>query len=238
MPIVTIGGLAGGGGRILGPLVAKRLQADYVDRLILTRAAEKIGIPVEVLQNREESPESQSARLIQILQRVLETPSLISLSSDPYFGRASIEFFTEEFEDIAISSNPHTKIEDEEFINVISKVIRELAESGNVVFVGRAASIILKDLPHVLRVSAVANREDRIFRIMDREKFEREQAEQKMDQRDAARSSYFKRFFNIDDPDDPKNYHLSINTSEVDFGHASDLIVNAAITLGKFQALK
>ena len=83
-----------------------------------------------------------------------------------------------------------------------------MAESGNVVFVGRGASIILKDLPHVLRVSAIANREDRISRIMDRESFEHEQAELKIDQRDAARKSYFRRFFQIDDPDDPYNYHF------------------------------
>ena len=235
MPIVAIGGLTGGGGRILGPLVSKRLHADYVDRLILTKAAEKIGVTVEALQNREESPESQSERFMKILQRIFDTPSLISLSSDPYFGRGSIEFFTEEFEDVTISSSPH-QVEDAEFIDVISNVIKEMAESGNVVFVGRGASIILKDLPHVLRVSAIANREDRISRVMDRENFEHEQAELKMDQRDAARTSYFKRFFDIDDPDDPNNYHFSINTSEVDFGHASDIIVNAAITLSKFQA--
>ena len=235
MPIVAIGGLTGGGGRILGPLVAKRLHADYVDRLILTKASEKLGATVEALQNREESPESQSDRFMKFLQRIFDTPSLISLSSDPYFGRGSIEFFTEEFENVPISSNPH-QVEDAEFIEVISNVIKEMAESGNVVFVGRGASIILKDLPHVLRVSAIANREDRISRIMDRESFEHEQAELKIDQRDAARKSYFRRFFQIDDPDDPHNYHFSVNTSEVDFGQASDIIVDAAITLSKFQA--
>ena len=34
MAVITIGGLTGGGGRLVGPIVAQQLGADYVDRLI------------------------------------------------------------------------------------------------------------------------------------------------------------------------------------------------------------
>ena len=39
MAVITMGGLAGGGARSLGPIVAQRLGADYVDRLILSDGA-------------------------------------------------------------------------------------------------------------------------------------------------------------------------------------------------------
>ena len=41
-----MGGLAGAGARALGPLVAERLGADYVDRLILTSVARHVGATV------------------------------------------------------------------------------------------------------------------------------------------------------------------------------------------------
>ena len=44
MAVVTLGGLTGGGGRLLGPKLAERLNADYVDRLILTNAARHAGV--------------------------------------------------------------------------------------------------------------------------------------------------------------------------------------------------
>ena len=43
MSIVTLSGLTGGGARRLGPDIARRLGADYVDRLILTDAARHVG---------------------------------------------------------------------------------------------------------------------------------------------------------------------------------------------------
>ncbi len=52
MAVVTMGGLTGGGGRLLGALVAQRLGADYVDRLILTDTARHVGATVEALHQR------------------------------------------------------------------------------------------------------------------------------------------------------------------------------------------
>ena len=55
MSVVAMSGLTGGGARVLGPLVAERLDADYVDRLILINAARHVGATVEALAEREAS---------------------------------------------------------------------------------------------------------------------------------------------------------------------------------------
>ena len=47
MSAVILDGPTGGGGRLIGPLIAKDLGYDYVDRLILTEAARHIGATVE-----------------------------------------------------------------------------------------------------------------------------------------------------------------------------------------------
>ena len=48
MSVITIGGLSGGGGRKIGPLLAKDLNFDYVDRLILTNASKSINASVKL----------------------------------------------------------------------------------------------------------------------------------------------------------------------------------------------
>ena len=55
MAIITMGGLSGGGARALGPLVAEKISADYVDRLILADIARHVGATVEALHQREAS---------------------------------------------------------------------------------------------------------------------------------------------------------------------------------------
>ena len=39
MPVIALGGLTAGGGRIIGPKIAKKLNIDYVDKDIIKQAA-------------------------------------------------------------------------------------------------------------------------------------------------------------------------------------------------------
>ena len=236
MTVVAIGGLTGGGGRLLGPIVAEKLDADYVDRLILTRAAREVGATVEALHQREQRAPTRGDRFSGFLHRILERSAATGVSGDPYFGPGSMAFLTEEFEEIP--PQPATRgheVEDEAYIDALHNVIEEMASSGNVVFVGRAAAIILRDEPNVLRVGAVADLDDRISRIMERDRIDRKQAEQVVADRDKAREHYFSRFFGIDDPDDPHLYHIVINTSLMKLEYASDVVADAARALSEHR---
>ncbi|PKB81545.1 MAG: hypothetical protein BZY88_06405 [SAR202 cluster bacterium Io17-Chloro-G9] len=71
----------------------------------------------------------------------------------------------------------------------------------------RGGPIILGDSPEVLRVGVIANRQDCVTRIMERENLDRSQASRTVSERDAARAYYLKRFFGVDDPDKPGFYH-------------------------------
>ena len=147
---------------------------------------------------------------------------------DPYFGPGVAAFLTEEYEDIpqATITRGH-ELEDDAYIEAIQKVVTEMAEGGNVVFVGRGAYVILKDMPNVLRVGIEARLEDRISTIMKRERLAHDEAAGVIDERDRARGYYFKKFFNIDNYDDPSLFHFVINTSDVVQEYAVDLIVSA-----------
>ena len=56
MPVIALGGLTAGGGRIIGPKIAQKLNIDYVDKDILKQAALQSGIDIELFTKKEESP--------------------------------------------------------------------------------------------------------------------------------------------------------------------------------------
>ncbi|MBM03418.1 MAG: hypothetical protein CL766_01330 [Chloroflexi bacterium] len=226
MSVITIGGLSGGGGRKIGPLLAKDLNFDYVDRLILTNASKSINASVNAVTQIEERPKTFGERFSAKLQKILDTAAITSSNIDPYFGPYLTSYLTEEFENVnskTFLENPH-EIDEHMLFESINKTIHELSESGDIILVGRGAHILLKDNPKALRVGIISNWEDRINNIMEREKVDKKTAEEKILNRDQSRRDYFKRFFEIDNPDDPKHYHIVINASDMSNQRAIDTI--------------
>ncbi len=226
MSVITIGGLSGGGGRKIGPLLAKDLNFDYVDRLILTNASKSINASVNAVTQIEERPKTFGERFSAKLQKILDTAAITSSNIDPYFGPYLTSYLTEEFENVnskTFLENPH-EIDEHMLFESINKTIHELSESGDIILVGRGAHILLKDNPKALRVGIISDWEDRINNIMEREKIDKKTAEEKILNRDQSRKDYFKRFFEIDNPDDPKHYHIVINASDMSNQRAIDTI--------------
>ena len=226
MSVITIGGLSGGGGRKIGPLLAKDLDFDYVDRLILTNASKSINASISAVSQIEERPRTLGERFSAKLQKILDTAAVKSSNIDPYFGPYLTSYLTEEFENVnskTFLENPH-EIDEHMLFESINKTIHELSESGDIILVGRGAHILLKDNPKALRVGIISDWEDRINNIMEREKIDKKTAEEKILNRDQSRKDYFKRFFEIDNPDDPKHYHIVINASDMSNQRAIDAI--------------
>ena len=229
MAVIVTGGLSGGGGRFLGPELSRRIDADYVDRLILSNVARELQATVEALDQREQRPATRSERFSRIIQRIMERTAYTGGGPDPYFGTVYPEFLISEYDELPtlITTRGH-EIDDNAYIAAIRTVIEDLANGDNVVIVGRGAHIILEDNPNVLRVGLIATFEDRVERIMVRERMSQSEAEAAIVARDAARSEYFRRFFDIDDPDSAEHYHLVINTSEMNLDAATDIIIEAS----------
>ena len=227
MSVITIGGLSGGGGRKIGPLLAKELNFDYVDRLILTNASKSINASINAVSQIEERPKTLGEKFSSKLQKILDTAAMTSSNIDPYFGPYITSYLTEEFENLntkAFIENPH-EIDEHLLFESINKTIHELSETGDIVLVGRGSHILLKDNPKTLRVGIISTWEDRIKNIMHREKLDAKSAEQKIINRDQSRTDYFKRFFEIDNPDDPRHYHIVINSSDVNNQSAINTII-------------
>ena len=227
MSVITLGGMSGGSARSLGPMIAEKLGADYVDRIFLSNVAKELGATVEALQQREERPPTRTERWLRLVQRILERSAVTGAGRDPYFGPGVAAFLTEEYEDIPqpVITKGH-ELEDDTYIEAIHSTMMDMAAEGNVVFVGRGGHVILNDLPNVLRVGVIAHQEDRIKTIMEREKLDHDVAETMIQNRDSARTYYFQKFFGLDEPDRPDLYHLVVNTSEVSLEYARDLVID------------
>jgi len=227
MPVIALGGLTAGGGRIIGPKIAKKLNIDYVDKDILKQTALQSGLDIELFTKKEEAPTTLTQTFIGKISNILEKSAFAGAVGDPHFGPGAAAFLTHEFEDLTkVENKDKYHLNDDEYSEGIQQTVLQLAELGSIVIVGRGSNIILKDDPRVLRVGLIANEVDRINRIANYEEVTYENAKTIMLNRDAARIQFFKNFFNIEDPDNRFNYHAIINTSEMNFDLATQIIID------------
>lgn len=92
-----------------------------------------------------------------------------------------------------------------------SKVIRELAEKGNCVIIGRCSDYLLKDDCHVLKVFFTAPIESRIKRVMERLGIESVDAQRKIRKVDKLRADNY-RYYTGRIWGAAANFDLTINT--------------------------
>ena len=226
MYTVTLGGMSGGGARDIGPIVAQKLKADYVDRIFLSNIAKELGATVEALHQIEEKLPSRAEKWVHVVQRLLERSAVTGSAGDPYFGPGITALLTEEYEDIPqpTITRGH-EVEDDVYIEAIESTMKEMAADGDVVFIGRGGHVILKDMPNVLRVGVVASFEDRVKTLMTREAIDRDNAIVTLEQRDQARKYFFKKYFDLEEPDNPDLFHFTINSSEISTNYAAEMVI-------------
>jgi cytidylate kinase len=104
-------------------------------------------------------------------------------------------------------------------------VIRNLAQEGKVVLVGRGGQVLLQDMPQALHVQIVAPFPSRVATLVEREGIEEGEAAAKLRASDKARKDYLWRYHRVDWLD-PTLYDLVINTAKVPCSLVVDLIVN------------
>jgi cytidylate kinase len=121
------------------------------------------------------------------------------------------------------------------YLNAINEVMQELVYEGNVIIVGRAGQIILKDVQPALHVRIVAPISLRVARIASAHRVSEDAARAQMTASDRYRRSYLKRFYHVE-WDSPELYDLVINTAHFSPEKAAELIQNSLLIKYGIQA--
>ena len=195
--IICIGRQYGSGGREIGEKLAKRLGIICYDKLIIGQTAKEAGLSAETVENDEEKP-------IGLCEMV---------SGNPFADSALLvaAFYSEK----------------QRVFEAESKTIREIAEKGPCVIIGRCASSILRGSEYdVISVFIYADMDDRAERIAARNHIGTKEAIRKAEKVDRLRKRYFD--FYSDTPwGEPKSYDLMISSGRYGIDGTVDVIAKA-----------
>jgi hypothetical protein len=133
-------------------------------------------------------------------------------------GRASLERWVEGY----LHGSP---VEYDEYARSLIKVFRAAAEKGSVIFLGRGANYVL-GLEQAFCVRLVAPLERRITQLTTYESFSREQAQERIRQKDLEQAAFIRKVFHRD-IHDPLAFHLTLNLFKMDLEHAVQVILMA-----------
>jgi cytidylate kinase len=122
-----------------------------------------------------------------------------------------------EFEDLVPGDARRREIEEE---------LRALQAQGGGVVLGRAAAVLLRDDPRVLRVLLTGAPERRVEQAMAIEGIDRETAARRLERTDRARIAYHQTLYCVD-PRSPRLYHLIVDSTRVPLPTVVDLIAAA-----------
>ena len=203
MGTVTIAATYGAGGSIIGPAVARRLKLPFVDRAIPTSLVDKIHDPL-LAALADDSVSGSSAG------RVLNS----ALSYSGLF--VGVPQAAEELG--VVPDVAHTE-----------EAIRRLADSDGAVILGRAGVFVLKDRPDVFHVRLDGDVEARRRAAMAHEGLDYKSAARMQQKTDQARRAYIAHFYpRAGAWEDPRQYHMVLDSTAVSIDTCVELITRAA----------
>ncbi|MBQ9194002.1 MAG: cytidylate kinase-like family protein [Bacteroidales bacterium] len=179
----------------------------------------KLGIPVYdnelISKAAEESGYSKS-----VFEGGEKRRSLFSMSS--FFASGRVPF-----------GESSGYVNDDMLFRIQSEVIRNIAEKGDAIIVGRCADYILRDLD-CLDVFVCAPMEYRIQRLMKNEGLEQDEAEELMRRKDRTREAYYN-FYTFGAWGKADNYDLCIDSSILGIEDTADCIIDFGRRAGKIK---
>lgn len=198
--IITIDRQYGSGGREIGNRVAELLGIPKYDEEFVSLAA------------KDDATLSEEA-----LEKVDERATN-SLLYTLVMGGAS---------HVGIPHHSHTLPLNDRLFAKQSALMRELAEKGSCVMIGRCSDYVLRELPDRLSVFVYADVADRKARVAERQSIKENEAIDLINKTDRRRSSYYN-FYTGGKWGKYDNYHLAINSSTLGIEGTARLIADMA----------
>ncbi len=195
---ITIERGFGSGGKTIGMMLAKRLGVEYYDRDLSRLSSEFSGINERFFVQFDENVKSRLFRK---------------------YSKADLEAI--------LSPDDEKFVSDDNLFRLQAKVISNLAQQETCVIIGRCSGFILRGKPNLLRLYVYAPLTVCTENVQERYGVSPSEARRLVTQTDINRRSYFKYYTGGLDWYDAQNYDLCINTAEIGFEKAADLVMAA-----------
>ena len=194
--VITIARGFGSGGRTIGKMLAKRLDCDCYDNDLIKLASEESGINLELFGKADEK---------------------VKTSLFKRYNRSYGEY--------VLSPDSADFVSDDNLFNYQAKIIRDIADKKNCIIIGRCGDFILRNNPDVLRLFIYADEKTCVKNVVDLYGMMPSEAKKTIDKIDKSRAAYYK-YYTDKNWYDVSNYDLCINTSDIGFEGAVDVIVD------------
>lgn len=196
--IITVSRQFGSGGRTIAKAVAKRLGLPYYSKDLVDRIAERSGFSPEFVQ---------------------EIGEYASVTNSFLFNIAVAAH--------TIGATGDTMSASDKLYVCQSNMIKELAEEGPCVIVGRCADYILRDRDDVLNVFIHADNEHRAARVLAHYGENGTPINKRLADKDARRKVYYKHYTNRN-WGEANNYHICLNSGLIGVEKCIDIICDIA----------
>lgn len=206
MGSVTIAATYGAGGSVVAPAVARRLALPLIDRAIPVSLATELAEPLRAALADDERP--QSSLVARILARCLDLSGL----------------------HVNVPMPPHGLGADDA-VAATEEVLRQAADRGGAVVLGRAGVFVLAGRADTLHVRLDGGVAARRLQAVRHEGISEEVAAAQQRDTDRARAAYVSHFHPGSRWGNPANYHLVIDSTVVSLDACVELIVTAALDL-------
>ena len=180
--IVTISRQYGSGGRYIGEQLAKELRVPCYDQNLISMVAKESGFASDYIEEKGER---------------ITGSLLFNIAS-------SLTYATN------VLSGSGTSLQDEIYF-IQNRIIKDLAEKGPCVIVGRCADYILRERQDCLHVFIHADEKSKLERAVKYFDIKEKDAPAALRKRDKARANHYK-FYTDQDWGAASNYDLSLNS--------------------------
>jgi cytidylate kinase len=205
--IISISREFGSGGRLIGKRLAAKLNIPCYDRTIIQKTSEKSGLSPDFIARAEERARSRFHLSL--------APVGIGLPSFHHHG-------------VPVSHQAFFAQAD---------VIRELADQGSCVIVGRCSDYVLGERPNCLKVFIHADIPSRVRRCVQDYHLPPDDLERRIAKMDQGRANYYS-YYTGHMWGDMRAYDLTINSSSTDVEGAVGVICDLVWARAAIDAAK
>ena len=199
MAVITISRQFGAGGWSLAKKLCDRFGFELITEEVIDNLARKAKVSPDWLRAVEKEAGS---KLLSAISSVVSTGLFYRSPSPEAEG-----------------------YEQRRYIDFLTRVMGAMADKGGYVLVGRGAQFVLKGHPRAFHVMLAGEYEDRVQFLMKTYSLSRSEAEESIKEKERQRASVASKIFETD-VNDPKLYHVVLNTSLVPFEWAVEAVTD------------